>query len=392
MQLRINNFRSIQDQEVTLAPITLVYGPNGAGKSSLIYALLALKNLVLNPNQAAAGFFNFTFASLGSFEAVVFDHRPNSEIGLSVTIEKDSDQIGYGVTIAESQVKFTLNLGSGAQHGSATLSVPLPYAANQQTPLQISGSAATFSWNGVTATATAPSPENPEEAQRITALLNAPVELLRKVSVIPLRRGFSRPFYSVVPVSPLLITEDEVATMLAQNKYLVSKVSFYLEQIVGRDFRVNFQPGTSLFSLDALDKGAGIASELVNDGFGVNQLVFLLAKCLHPDVEWLCVEEPEIHLHPTALKKLVQMLVHITRNEGKRVLLSTHSEAFVAALLAEVMKRDLAPSDVACYLARKERKVTSFERQAVTEQGQIEGGLSAFMEGELQDVRAFLNA
>src|SRR2546427_983966 len=332
MKLRITNFRSIQNQEVTLAPITLVYGPNGAGKSSLLYALVALKNLILNPNQTAAGFFNFTFASLGSFEAVVFDHLAQNEIGLSVTLTENSSQVTYGVSMSENQAKFTLSLDTGAQRGSIPFPAPLPYPANQPTPLQISGSSATYSWNGITTTVTAASPEKPDEAQKIAALLNAPAEALRKVSVIPLRRGFSKPFSSVVPVSPLLITEDEVATMLAQNKYLVSKVSFYLEQIVGRDFRVNFQPGTSLFSLDALDKVSGIASELVNDGFGVNQLVFMLAKCLHPDVEWLCVEEPEIHLHPTALKRLVQMLVHITRDEGKRVLVSTHSEVFVAAL------------------------------------------------------------
>ena len=51
MNLEIKNFRSVKEQKIELAPITLVYGANGAGKSSLLYALLTLKNIILNPNQ-----------------------------------------------------------------------------------------------------------------------------------------------------------------------------------------------------------------------------------------------------------------------------------------------------------------------------------------------------
>jgi AAA15 family ATPase/GTPase len=58
----------------------MVYGANGAGKSSLIYSLLTLKNIVLNPNQLPNGFFNYTFANLGDYEAVVFDHNKNNTL------------------------------------------------------------------------------------------------------------------------------------------------------------------------------------------------------------------------------------------------------------------------------------------------------------------------
>jgi len=62
MRLAIKNFRSIKEQVIELAPINVVYGPNGAGKSSLLYSLLTLKNVVLNPNQQPGGFFNYVFA------------------------------------------------------------------------------------------------------------------------------------------------------------------------------------------------------------------------------------------------------------------------------------------------------------------------------------------
>ena len=208
--------------------------------------------------------------------------------------------------------------------------------------------------------------------------------------MVPLKRGFSKPYYQSAPVSPMLITEDEPATFLSTDKYLVSKLSFYLEEILGRDFRVNFQPGTGIFSLDATGKRTGVACELVNDGFGVNQLVSLLARALQRDTDLVCVEEPEIHLHPTAVRLVARALARMVREEGKHFIISTHSEAFVSAVLALVVEGEVQPSQLALYLARKEKKETLFERQHVTEAGQVEGGLASFIEGELEDIRAFL--
>jgi predicted ATPase len=208
--------------------------------------------------------------------------------------------------------------------------------------------------------------------------------------MVPLKRGFSKPYYSPTPVSSLLITEDEIASSLSNDKYLVSRVSHYLEQILGRDFRVHTKPGTGIFSLDVTDKQTGVASELVNDGFGVNQTVHVLAQSLSTDCEWVCIEEPEIHLHPTAVRSLAAAFVEMTQAEGKRFLVTTHSEQLLLAFLSLVTKGNLSASDLACYLARKRKKATELERQRVNESGQIEGGLGSFLESELEDIRAFM--
>ncbi|MDI6753364.1 MAG: AAA family ATPase [Thermodesulfobacteriota bacterium] len=397
MKLQIKNFRSIKEQEVDLAPITLVYGANGAGKSSLLYTLLTLKNLILNPNQNPSGFFNYTFASLGSFEAVVFDHNKGSDIELGASFEKEGIILMYKAAIGENKGNFTLFIEDKARFkAKLQLPVSFPYPANQQTQETISHNNRSFviTWNGITAQVQSgvQDQEAQEEAGRLAVSLNAPIELLRKVGVVPLKRGFSKPYYSSVPVTPMMITEDEVAAILSSDKYLEQRVSFYLEQILERDFRVHFTPGTGLFSLDSTDKKTGLGSELVNDGFGANQIVYFLARCLHRDTEWVCIEEPEIHLHPSAVRGVAKVLVKIIRDEGKHFLISTHSESFLSALLTLVAKGELKPSDVACYFARKEKKATQFERQLVNEKGQIEGGLTSFIEAELEDIRTFMKA
>jgi len=44
-----------------------------------------------------------------------------------------------------------------------------------------------------------------------------------------------------------------------------------------------------------------------------------------------------------------------------------------------------------CYHVTREGKQTVFNPAAVSGEGQVSGGLSSFMEGELQDIKSFLS-
>ena len=65
MKLHIANFRSIEQPDMDVAPITVLYEHNGTGKSSALCAPLTMKNIVEIPNQEIRGFFNYGFTSLG---------------------------------------------------------------------------------------------------------------------------------------------------------------------------------------------------------------------------------------------------------------------------------------------------------------------------------------
>lgn len=391
--LSIENFRSIQKDHIELAPITLVYGANGSGKSSLLYAPLVFKNLTLTPNQPPDAFFQLGFANLGGFKQGVFDHREDAFIKLGITLNEGESLNEYSISLGLKTSEFTLWV-SGQWHLKMSLPVTFPYPANQQVEAKLNVGENEYGvrWNGLAVTQVTPlqpTPETQAEAQKINISLNRSTEALRRVDFVPLRRGFSQPQYTPVGVSPTPVTEAEVATLLANDQYLRERVANYLELITNRAFSIHVPLGTANFYLNTRDRATGVAVELVNDGFGINQLVFLLAKALRHDTDLLCVEEPEIHLHPTSVRKLVQAMVHMTKAEGKKFLISTHSESLVLALLSQVAATEIRPEDVACYLAVKSKKATSFERQMVHENGQIDGGLGPFMEAELEDLKAF---
>ncbi|MFN4180700.1 MAG: AAA family ATPase [Armatimonadota bacterium] len=382
LKLTIRNFRAIRDQTLEIAPITVIYGENGTGKSSVLYALLTLRNIVLNPNQPVDAFFGYGFLGLGNFKTVVFDHNDQNQIALGVELEG----VGYTVSIGQNSGEFGLK----AEGLTVNLSVAFPYPANAYEERH--WDKFKIVWNGLLAQVEPVEPiaELFPQAQRLALHLNKPAFILTAVDIVPLRRGFTKPNYGVASVSPAPFTEDEVATLLASDKYLEGKVGVYLERILGLDFRVHVQLGTSIFSLDVVDKETGTTCELVNEGFGANQLVFLLTKALRQSVRLVGIEEPEIHLHPSAQRKLAQELVRLKSEENKHFIITTHSEVFVTALLAEVARGNLKPNEIACYLAIKSGKEVKFERQQVDEHGGIEGGLRSFVESELEDLKVFL--
>jgi len=398
MKLGIRNFRSIKQADLDLAPITVLYGPNGAGKSSLIYALLTLRNMIINPNREMVTFFNYGFANLGDFAGVVFDHRMQEEIEVTIEIphSKNKDEwVSYKLNLGVDSglLGLSYNFHDKASHSfSLLLPVTFPYPANQQTEHTVRQDGAfVISWNGFLALVKPETPNDAllEESNRLAKTLNEVVETIRGIGVVPLKRGFTKPTFGLVP-SPQPESEDEIANDLAKDKYLRGKVNHYVQQILDRDFQYNSSPGSPVFSLDTIDRNTGTSCELVNDGFGVNQIVFLLAKCLKADNKWVCIEEPEVHLHPTAIRNLALSLANITHAEGKRFIISTHSETFLLALLGLVARQELAPSELSCYLTTKTGRETHFEPQQVTKDGQISGGLSSFMAGELEDIAAFL--
>jgi predicted ATPase len=372
-----------------LAPLTVVYGPNGAGKSSLIYALLTLRQIFSNSNQPLDALFNFTFINLGNFKAVVYNHQEELFIKLGIEGLWDDFKLLYQLTLNPQKSIFALEI---ADKGTLDITATFPYPVNQKASLSLplDGESYQVIWDGINVVqCQGPSGKEQRATQLVTTLSSLGNEL-RSADVVPLRRGFTKPFYSPVGLSPIIITEEEMATVIGRDPYLHGSISPYLEQITGRDFRIFTPPGTSTIYLQSVDRKTRLTDDLVNDGFGINQLVYLLAKCLKPDARLICIEEPEIHLHPTAVRRLAEVLGEIATKEGKQFLISSHSETFVLALLDLVAQEKLKPEDLAFYFVQRKGKETHLEQQEVKANGQIEGGLSSFMEAELEGLKAFL--
>ena len=130
---------------------------------------------------------------------------------------------------------------------------------------------------------------------------------------------------------------------------------------------------------------------IVNEGFGINQLLYMLTVCLYPPFRIVAIEEPEIHLHPSMVRNLALAMSEIATTEERRLIVSTHSEAFVVALLSQIAAGKVSVDDVSFILAENPNVETKLTPCPATPDGQIEGGLQPFMASEVEDLMNFLS-
>ena len=419
--LSFKNFRSLEDATIEVAPLTVVYGPNGSGKSSLIYGLLTLRNFLTNPNQSMPNLFSYPSISLGGYHEVLHRHTNNQDMLLSLGALSPCElSSSFAMTLSEAGAETGIlfeeqSIGADDRIWSwpsmANLEISVPYQGNQRVDdtFAITSSPyfageeigyvsdpipGTLIWNGVSIAARLEN-DSPAYGQAIWQLnqrANLPIELARQTGFVPLRRGFFKPIYNLANVTQSLSNEDEVASLLASptERFAQYEVSRFVEKIAGRRIQPQAQIGTSTFTIDSVPTSKGVPASIVNEGFGINQLVYMLTICLYSRYKIVAIEEPEIHLHPSMVRELAIALAEIAKEKDRRLIISTHSETFVVALLSQIAAGKISPDDVSFVLAENPNGSTVLTQQKANRNGQIEGGLRAFMASEAKDLVDFL--
>ena len=399
--LDLRNFRSIVAEPVDIAPFTVVYGPNGSGKSSLIYGLLTLKSFLNNPVQNLPSLFSYPTINLGGFDEVVFNHQPGRAMSLSFACSDQESYVSkYTLTIGRSGGNSAIEVGATLFDSAELklgLDIPFPYSANQSVPfnVHIANEVVTRAevdgmWTGIRLDGASSDPAARESVLQLFKVANTPMELARTTKFVPLRRGFTSPTYGMSNVTPSLASDLEVASLLAADRFLEYRVSEYMEKVSDCQLRVRTQVGTGTFTVDSIPRKGGTPVAMVNEGFGINQLAYMLAISLSGESGIIAIEEPEIHLHPSMVRNLVHGMTEIVTSSDRRLIVSTHSEIFVVALLAQIAAGKVSVDDVSFIMARKERGESRFTKQEAKSNGQIEGGLDSFITSELEDIAVFL--
>ncbi len=111
-------------------------------------------------------------------------------------------------------------------------------------------------------------------------------------------------------------------------------------------------------SLALVDKNTNTRMTLADVGFGVNQILPVIVEGLsapltgaafyfRPYNSILCVEQPEIHLHPRLQAEIADLMIETSSGKwGKQWIVESHSELLVRRIQRRIAEGKLDPSDV----------------------------------------------
>jgi predicted ATPase len=383
--IRIKNFKSIEYAEISIAPITLLIGPNASGKSSVIQSIAVLKNFFLNPARSLDEIFNLSYLRLGSYADVVSYHDTSRMISIGADIVKGEIREQYDLELGpKSSSKLSISAPIKVE---TKVEFTLPYSANQQDrkDVAIGQKTGKLIWNGITL---ASEPQNLMIDQDLQELYNLHYNAILSVFLVPTVIAFNNNLYPIVGLPDkrtlISIPDAMLVTMLQQDADLEEKMSTYMEEIFKiRDIRARL----TYPNISVMVGRKRFATNIVNEGFGLNRIAALLATILATSRESIiAVEEPENHLHPEAQAKLAKVLVEVVKDENKQLIISTHSEHLLLGLLSEVGAGHLEPKDIAVYFSelKMPQMKSFFEKAEVNKSGQIRGGLEGFFEADIQ--------
>jgi predicted ATPase len=139
----------------------------------------------------------------------------------------------------------------------------------------------------------------------------------------------------------------------------------------------------SSFSVSALSDGnifqvkvrkSPTSSEvLLSDvGFGVSQVLPVLVSCLYvPEGSTLILEQPEVHLHPTAQAELADFLIECAQEGRIQLLVESHSDDLLNRILTRTAEKRFDNDKAALYYCENSAAGSKISRLVLDSLGNI---------------------
>lgn len=312
-KIYIKNFKSFDEEEISLNSISLLTGPNSSGKSSVIQALLLLahnvdkrediKNKIASP-------LNSYKVSLGEFSEIRNKNKNAKEIVIGVKSNQDEIKIMFMDDLDSVNVEF-LKEASQIETIFKSYNRKLHYLSANRIGVQ--------------------------------DLYNKNINNFDKYGALG---EFAIDFYnsnkSEVLDSNLIIDKS--------SETLSTQVNYWLKYILNCNIETQSVNGSdkiqTSFSL-ILDRKISSQIRPKNLGSGLSYIISILIMCLSSNKgDILIIENPEIHLHPRAQSLLTDFLV-FAANAGIQLIIETHSDHIFNGIRKAINKNQIKEDKVA---------------------------------------------
>lgn len=226
----------------------------------------------------------------------------------------------------------------------------------------------------------------------------------------PLRNKADRLYTwgGIAPESVGYSGENTISAMLASRSRMMSlrvrkrKESF--EKIIAAslktmnlidEFRVKkISDQRQEYEVKVKAKGSHDFVDLPDVGFGISQVLPVLVQCFYaPSNSIIIMEQPEIHLHPSAQSALADVMINVinSRENGPRniqLIIETHSEHFLRRLQRRIAedKSNKLSENVSVYFANITTTPPKLESLEIDMFGNITNWPENFFGDEITDI------
>lgn len=369
--IQLENFKAHKNTSLDFAKFNVLTGYNSAGKTSVLQALVLLKQS-LNRKEIV---YNDYLLKLGDFREIVQTHDTSLPIRIKVALQDGNDTVDYNVEIMANGTAedFFVN-GDRAWWWDSKA----PHAMEPAGRLFLQQTASGYGGGEYKSS-------DPSYRQQIGGFQKSAAEWFENMLYLSSSRGFTKYSYPLLAGAP---SPDEVAKRAGDPSlleewlsnlilYRINEAKRYpalrlqLDLMSERLSRlgVNINPyvlGGPSVVIDLSENDMWVSA--VNSGYGINQLVSSITLgTLLPAGTLIMIEEPEIHLHPAMQRIVCEILADIA-NEGKQVVITSHSDHFLQTLRQLVLKGNMASEDVKVYHFAKDGRETKPREIGITQE------------------------
>lgn len=444
-KMRIENFKGWQDTgEIRMAPITLFFGANSSGKSSIGQFLMMLKQTTESPDRKSVFFpgGKNSAVQLGSYQEMVSHRDVENRIKFRYQwmlpeILKIKDPLSehqfqgdyldfYAETSLRDKMKQTAVLDklrySLKDNDKSILSIEM----ERKSELKLEYKVDATPYNLVRKMGRGWAPGVPvrfygfpdevvayyQNADFVQVLNLKHENLFHSVSYLgPLRTKAER-LYSWAGVEPESVGysgENTVAAILAARNRKISlgykRPAKPFDEIIAAklkelglidDFSVSaISKDRQEYEVKVKTRGSADRVDIPDVGFGVSQVLPVLVQCFYaPHNSIILMEQPEIHLHPSAQSALADVMIDVVNSKENGVdrniqlIIETHSEHFLRRLQRRIAEDAISKEQVSAYFADITKTPAALEALQLDSEGNIRNWPDNFFGDEMEDVTA----
>ncbi len=430
--LNFSNFKNWKNFNTELTKINLFFGQNSSGKSSIIQLILLLKQTIENKDEKVVLYFgdDKSYVNLGNFDEVLNKNVKEKVLSIGMAMNFIQDYT-FKIQISKNKseiVELQTFLAEGDEISIFTQKEPkekkYSISIKNIESNEITDNFLTFDINHFYKIAypglinkdgivTLDQIEAVKEIYKRIKGIEDSIEFLfsKMIYIGPLRENPKREYkWTATRHSHFGVrgenTFDALITSIKVNEKYFSpyfKTEGSLAEIVCKwliefgmadDFRIEpISDMKQLFQVNVKTKGATNWVDICDVGFGVSQILPIIALCYYaPQGSIIIIEQPEIHLHPKVQSGLGDLLIDAAVSRNIQFIIESHSEHLLTRIQRRIAEEKIDDKDVKINFCNLIDGESVLEELEVDDFGEIINWPENFFGDEMEEIYQMQNA